>query len=185
MTNGPLSSGKGLNSPDKTFELAQVALFDAEAIAIGLEFPFVNFAVSFVRDGAEADMFRPLISGRKLIAKIEQRSAFDALMQIDRSFDELWLCRGDLGAEVGFSELGLYQEKHISHFAMLTKPQILAGEVLGSMVSQPQPSRSEISHLYSMLKVGFDGIVLSDETACGHFLPDVIKFLKEFKPKLD
>ena len=182
IANGPLCSGKGLNSPTKTFELAQVANCDKKAIKIGMKYPWVHFAVSFVNDGIEANIFRPLISERKMIAKIEQISAFDHLEKIDSLFDELWLCRGDLGAEVGFNKLGRLQEEFIKAFPKLKKPKILAGEVLGSMVNQPQPSRSEIVHLYSILKSGFNGIVLSDETACGNYLQDVIKFLENFNP---
>lgn len=179
---GELGPAKGINSPDRVFELARIAPVDHTAIEIGNPFPFVEYAVSFVGDGTEAALFRPLTGDRRLIAKIERRAAFAAMPVIDRAFDEHWLCRGDLGAEVGLRELGAMQEAFIALLPSLLRPRILAGEVLGSMTAAPHPSRSEIVHLHDIERAGFDGIVLSDETACGRHLPDVVAFLQEQFP---
>ena len=176
---GELGPAKGISSPDRVFELARVAPVDFTAIEIGNRYPAVEYAVSFVGDGEEAALFRPLIEGRRLIAKIERRAAIGNLAAIDRAFDELWLCRGDLGADVGLRELGVMQQRFVERFPELTKPKILAGEVLGSMVNAPQPSRSEIVHLHDVRRAGFDGIVLSDETARGRHLAGVVTFLHD------
>lgn len=178
LQGGELGPAKGINSPDHAFELARVAPVDFTAIEIGNRFPFVEYAVSFVGDGSEADLFRPLIDGRRLIAKIERRSAFGNMPAIDRAFDEHWLCRGDLGADVGLRELGAMQEAFVAMFPRLTKRKILAGEVLGSMITAPHPSRSEVVHLHDVQRAGFHGIVLSDETARGRYLAEVVSFLQ-------
>jgi len=180
MQNGELGSAKGLNSVDHVFALARMTEVDSEAVKIGNEYPFVEYAVSFVGDGSEAGFFRPFTGHHRLIAKIERRVAMENLINIDDNFDELWLCRGDLGAEVGWRDLGVLQNTFVKAFPLLHRPKILAGEVLGSMVSSPLPSRSEMVHLYDILQSGFDGIVLSDETACGVHLSDVIRFLREY-----
>jgi pyruvate kinase len=180
---GPLSSGKGINSPDRVYEMARVTTGDQESIRIGNEFPFVEFAVSFVGTGEEANLFRPLVGNRRLSAKIERAAAFTHLLAIDAVFDELWLCRGDLGAECGLAQLGPLQAEFIRWFPQLTRPKILAGEVLGSMVLSPLPSRSEIVHLYDVMQAGFNGFVLSDETAMGANVPAVLEFLKTLTPR--
>jgi len=179
--NGPLSSGKGLNSPDRVFEIARVTASDRLAIEASQHISGVSYAVSFVADGSEVDLFRPLCGGAALIAKIEQRAAFANLAGIDAVFDEFWLCRGDLGAEAGFQQLGSLQRQFVAAMKQhLQKPALLAGEVLGSMTVLPQPSRAEIVQLDDALDDGFAGIVLSDETACGKQVPAVVRFLADF-----
>lgn len=178
--NGKLSSGKGLNSPDRVFEMARITPADAAAISLSTDVDNLDYAVSFVADGHESQLFRPLTGSHRLIAKIEQRAAFEHLSEIDRKFDELWLCRGDLGAEAGFKALGGLQNRFAEAIKRLHNPCLLAGEVLGSMVVMPQPSRAEIVQLHDAMATGFAGIVLSDETACGSQIPEVLRFLQTF-----
>jgi pyruvate kinase len=177
---GEIGPGKGVNSPHHAFVPARVTPGDQCAIAIGNRFPFVEYAVSFLATGAEADLFRPLTGDRRLIAKIERPLALGHLEGICTRFDEVWLCRGDLGAEVGWRGLGRAQAEFTDRIATLGKPALLAGGVLGSMVFAPHPSRSEVVHLHDALTAGFAGIVLSDETACGSRVTDVVAFLHEF-----
>jgi len=179
--NGPLSSGKGLNSPDRVFEMARVTEHDAAAIAMSKEIEDLDYAVSFVADGSESRLFKPLVGpSHRLIAKIEQRAAFAHLTAIDAAFDEFWLCRGDLGAEAGLRKLGAWQADFVKAMSGLRKSCLLAGEVLGSMVVLANPSRAEIVQLYDAIQAGFAGFVLSDETACGTQIAAVMQFVDYF-----
>ncbi|HNV71056.1 MAG TPA: pyruvate kinase, partial [Candidatus Ozemobacteraceae bacterium] len=178
---GKLSTSKGLNRPSCPYRLSTVSLRDQESIRIGLEFPFVDFAVSFVTSKSEAAIYRPLTGSRRLIAKIERLPALQALSELDQAYDELWLCRGDLGTEVEPYRLGELQAGFARELKRLRKPCLLAGEVLGSMLYQPVPTRSEMVHLYDALQAGFFGIVLSDETAVGPHALQVVEFLRQFQ----
>ena len=100
------------------------------------------------------------------------------LAQIDKNFDEIWFCRGDLGAEAGLKELGHLQRQFVAELPGLQKPALIAGEVLGSMVANAFPSRAEIVQLYDCVQAGFSGLVLSDETACGSQVAAVVDFLE-------
>jgi pyruvate kinase len=180
LQSGELGPRKGLNCQEKAFELARVSQKDRDCIAIGNHFPWAEYAISFLCDGTEADLYRPLTAGRRLIAKIERPAALRNLTVIDEQFDELWLCRGDLGSELPLRELGAAQEAFVARFPDLHCPKILAGEVLGAMVYAPFPSRSEIVHLHDAFQRGFAGFVLSDETATGAQVPEVIRFLDAF-----
>lgn len=177
VQNGALSSGKGINSPDRVFELARVTEGDLRAIECSRAFANVAYAVSFVADGQESSLFRPLVGDARLIAKIEQRQAMQHLERIAEKFDELWLCRGDLGAEAGLKELGRLQSLFVKAIPKLHRPALIAGEVLGSMVVNAFPSRAEVVQLYDAMQSGFSGLVLSDETACGMQVAAVIEFL--------
>ena len=180
LTPGPLGPAKGLSCPGRVFELARLTPQDEAAIEASNRFPFVEYAVSFVLDGREAALFRPMTGRRRLVAKLERPAALAALATVDREFDELWLCRGDLGAEASLKELGPLQADFVRAFPTLRCPRMLAGEVLGSMVRSPMPSRSELVHLWDSLQAGFHGFVLSDETAVGEHVADVLSFLEDF-----
>jgi pyruvate kinase len=180
IQNGPLSSGKGINSPDRVFQMARVTENDRLAIENSQKIENLEYAISFVADGNEVNLFRPLVKQHKLIAKIEQVAAFKNLHSIAKKFSSLWLCRGDLGAEAGLNMLGPLQNKFCRAMKSIDCSCLLAGEVLGSMVKIPQPSRAEIVQLYDALQAGFSGIVLSDETACGENLTAVVDFLAQY-----
>jgi len=178
--NGCVAAYKGINSPDRVFEPARVTSKDKEAIETSQFIDNLSYAISFVGDGKEHEMFKPFTGNHRLIAKIEQLKAFEHLETIAVKFDELWLCRGDLGAEAGLKKLGSLQRKFVSKISSLKKPCILAGEVLGSTVWSSQPSRGEIVQLDNALHEGFSGFVLSDETACGSNVEALLNFLENW-----
>ncbi|MEQ9356356.1 pyruvate kinase [Coleofasciculus chthonoplastes] len=177
LTNGGLSAYKGINRVNHPIPFRQLNSHDQGAVELGLTYPFVQFACSFVLDGKEVSPIRQQIRDRYLIAKIERPEAMHYLSHLDQGFDELWFCRGDLGAQVGLKSLGQLQANFISQFSQLSSPKFLAGQVLEYMTHFPQPTRSEVVHLYDIQQAGFDGIVLSDETAIGQYPAQVAEFL--------
>lgn len=169
LISGPLDSFKGINRAIQPLPFTQTSEKDAQIIAMGLEYPFTQFACSFILDGTEATRLRPLIADRLLIAKIERPEAMSHLAIIESHFDEIWFCRGDMGSHTGFSQLGKVQETFVRYTCRSKKTKFLAGQVLEHMTHFPEPTRSEVVHLYDAIKAGFDGIVLSDETAIGAY----------------
>jgi pyruvate kinase len=125
-------------------------------------------AFSFVHDGHEATLLRRQGFAR-IVAKLERPEALGHLGAIDRSFDELWLCRGDLGAQAGLPALGRLQAEVTAALPRLSHPVFLAGGVLAQMVEHREPTRSEVVHLYDVARAGYAGVVLSDETAVGRY----------------
>jgi pyruvate kinase len=102
-----------------------------------------------------------------LVAKLERRPALEDAMQIAQSADCLWLCRGDLGAELGLREMAVAVREFNRTIPVLPVPAILAGQVLEHMTEHETPTRSEICYLHDALEAGYRGVVLSDETAIG------------------
>jgi pyruvate kinase len=180
LTNGQLSTYKGINCANHPVPFTQLVESDKTAVAIGLKYPFVQFACSFILDGQEGKYLRDTTASRHLIAKIERPEAMAYLQQIDNLFDETWFCRGDLGAQAGLNRLGALQANFIASFPLLRQPKFLAGQVLEHMTHFPEPTRSEVVHLYDTRCVGFDGIVFSDETAIGRYPKEVALFLNSF-----
>ncbi len=181
LTNGPVSSGKGVNRASHPIPYGKLLDRDAAMIAASKDFPFVEYAFSFVHSGHEAELLRPQVGRHRLIAKIERPEAIPNTAQIDVLFDEIWFCRGDLGAQAGLSQLGPLQDEFVSFFEKMRHPKILAGQVLEHMTHFPEPTRSEVVHLHDIRKAGFDGIVLSDETAIGKNPLVVADFLRKMK----
>jgi pyruvate kinase len=137
-------------------------------IAASENYGFVCYALSYVESPAELASLRARCPApRRLIAKLETENGLEAARAIAATADELWLCRGDLGAEMGNASMAAAVRSFSRRLADLPVPVLMAGQVLEHMTGHPQPTRSEVCHLADLLGAGYSGIVLSDETAVG------------------
>jgi pyruvate kinase len=165
---GEVTSFKGITFAQSPFRTESLSEKDAEVIARTRDFPFVRYALSYVKDAAEMQSYRTLIGRASyLIAKLERPDAVVQAVEIARSADELWLCRGDLGAEMGLRDMAQAAHELSTRVASLTVPVMLAGQVFEHMTDHESPTRAEVCSLYDALHAGYRGVVLSDETAIG------------------
>ena len=164
--NGPLSSCKGINRADHPIPFDELSKGDESLLKVAQKCPFVSFALSFVQTSEDVTQVRRM-TNRPIVAKIERPETFDNLTEIDEAFDELWLCRGDLGAQAGLSELGKLQMTFEMAMKSFSKPALLAGQVLEHMTHHPIATRTEVVALHRAVVGLWAGIVLSDETAVG------------------
>ena len=160
-----LKPRKGLNLADHPVELEDLIEADQAALRCATRCPDVSFAVSFVSDGRELGWIRRRPLGCPVIAKIERREAIEHLRRIEETADDLWLCRGDLGAQLGLEEMAAFvarfrPEEH-------PRPVYMAGQVLEHLTAHADPTRAEVCHLFDLVFRGYAGVVLSDETAIG------------------
>ncbi len=116
-------------------------------------------------------------SSIRIFAKLEQPSALEAWSVLAEASDALWLCRGDLGAEVGLEHLPALQRSLLAR-ALPGTPLLVAGQVLHHMCSSPRPTRSEACHVHNLIEAGVAGFVLSDETALGPHGPEAVRWLE-------
>lgn len=177
IKNGPISSFKSINRKDHPIHFVKITDADKRMIGASIKHENIQYAVSFIHNGEEAKLYRPLVKHKKLIAKIERPECMAHLINIHRNFDELWFCRGDMGSLSGLSELQNIQNEFIANFNNFTKPKFIAGRLLWNMIDHTEPTKEELEHLYSVNKAGFDGLVLSDETAVGKHPLKVVEFL--------
>jgi pyruvate kinase len=130
----------------------------------------LRIAISYVRDAAEMQAYRRLFGPSiYLIAKLERETAVEEAEAIAEHADELWLCRGDLGAEMGLQRMAEAAYRFSRKVSRTPVPVLLAGQVLEHMTGCPEPTRAEVCALYSALREGYRGVVLSDETAVGSY----------------
>ena len=167
LKNGPLSSHKSINRREHPIHFVKVSDADKKTIGASIKYDFIEYAVSFIHNGEEAKLFRPLVRDKKLVAKIERPECMSHLENIDKNFDELWFCRGDMGSQAGLDRLLDIQAKFVSMFPKLSDTKIIAGRMLMSMVSEAVPTSLETENIVRSKKDGFSGLVLSDETAVG------------------
>jgi pyruvate kinase len=159
-----------MNLPGSMVSAPAVTEHDREeverVVALGIEF----LGVSFVRRPEDVEELRRIIPKNvKLIAKIEKDSALAKLDGILEASDAIMVARGDLGVELPFEAVPLVQKRLIQRANRHGKPVITATQMLESMVTNPRPTRAEVSDVANAILDGTDAVMLSAETAVGQY----------------
>ncbi|MDR1065920.1 MAG: pyruvate kinase [Clostridiales bacterium] len=174
VNSGFLSSHKGVNVPDVYVNLPSLTEKDIEDIQFGVEHGFDYIAVSFVRSANDVLNVREVIEQAggedvMIISKIENRDGVDNIDDILELSDGIMVARGDLGVEIPPEEVPVVQKTLIRKANEKGKPVITATQMLESMVNNPRPTRAEANDVANAIFDGSDAIMLSGETAKGHY----------------
>jgi pyruvate kinase len=168
IQGGRVRSHKGITYRFSEFRQEQPGPKDQKILAMTRGTSGIHYAISYVRDAKEMARYRAVCGKQAyLTAKLERQPALDDWSSIAELADELWLCRGDLGAELGMRKMA-EEAARVTHLVRSApKPVLLAGQVLEHMTRHATPTRSEVCYLHDALAAGYAGVVLSDETAVG------------------
>jgi len=99
---GPVQANKGITLPASPYRVEQLNAKDLAILERTRGLEWVRYAISYLRDGEEMARYRALFgASAHLIAKLERQPALDDARAVALHASELWLCRGDLGAELG------------------------------------------------------------------------------------
>lgn len=175
MNDGFLMSRKGLNLPDTDFGGDILTAKDLEDIEWAADKDFDYVALSFVQSASDiVDLRQRLMtfgSTAQIIAKIETKSAIapENLEKIVELSDGVMVARGDLAVEAGAEIVPVVQRRIIELCRKHGKLVIVATQMMGSMVDNPEPSRAEVSDVANAVIQGADVVMLSDETANGKY----------------
>lgn len=173
LDGGELGSRRHLNLPGKDVSLDSITEKDWEDIKFGVEQNVDFIALSFVRTPKEVHTIKKFLEKQKsniqVIAKIETLDATEHLGGIFEASDGIMVARGDLGAEVPFTQVPLLQWEMAQLAAKYKKFSIVATQMLESMSSRPMPTRAEVSDVFAATWQRHDCVMLSGETANGQY----------------
>lgn len=165
LTGGTLEPKKGINRAAHPVDIDEMSARDVAQVNAAKRFGPVAFAWSFMTDGRESAWLRALAPDSPVVGKMETGEPLAAIDGVLVLVDTLWICRGDLGAQLGPSALARFVSRWRPPADGV--PVLMAGQVLQHLARAAEPTRSEVCHLYDLLQRGYAGIVLSDETAVG------------------
>jgi pyruvate kinase len=167
---GTLTSNKGMNLPGIAVSAPSLTDKDRADLAFAVANDLDMVALSFVRRAQDIDELRMLIPKWMLVvAKIEKDVALENIEEIMRAADAVMVARGDLGVELPFEEVPIAQKQIIATANRMGRPVITATQMLESMIDNPRPTRAEASDVANAILDGTDAVMLSAETAAGHY----------------
>ncbi len=173
---GTVASRQGLNIPGEVTELPSVPEEDLAHLQTGERIGVDLVALSFVRRAEEVEALRKH-TRLPLIAKIEKPQAVQRIEEITHASDCLMVARGDLGIELRIEEVPLVQKRVIACAGSMARPVITATQMLDSMVSSSRPTRAEVADVANAILDGTDAVMLSQETAVGHFPVEAVRMM--------
>jgi pyruvate kinase len=174
---GELSNNKGINKQGGGLTAPALTAKDMEDIRTAMSFQADYVAVSFPKTATDMEMARQLCNvaaaefGHKpgLIAKIERAEAIPNLESILLASDGIMVARGDLAVEVGNAAVPALQKRMIRLAREHDKVVITATQMMESMITNPVPTRAEVSDVANAVLDGTDAVMLSAETAAGKY----------------
>src|SRR5450830_1314671 len=174
---GELSNNKGINRQGGGLTAPALTAKDMDDIKTAMSFQADYVAVSFPKNATDMEMARQLcnVAGAEykhkpgLIAKIERAEALPQLDEILRVSDGIMVARGDLAVEVGHAAVPALQKRMIKLARESDKIVITATQMMESMITNPVPTRAEVSDVANAVLDGTDAVMLSGETAAGRY----------------
>lgn len=184
IAGGVLSDRKSMSFPGKVMRQVYLSEQDKADLLFGIKNDVDFVAASFVsckQDMIDLKGFLAENGGQNIdvVAKIENRSGVDNIDEICTVCEGIMVARGDLGVEVPYTELPAIQKYLIDKCRMLGKRVITATEMLESMITNPRPTRAEISDVANAVYDGSSAVMLSGETAAGKYPVDAIRVMGE------
>ena len=186
LNDGFVMSKKGLNLPETDFGGDVITEKDMADIEFGASRDFDYVAMSFVQSAEDIEKLRQIMlshgSTAQIIAKIETKKAIESdekMEAIVKATDGIMVARGDMAVEAGNEVVPIVQKKLIALCRQYGKIVIVATQMMGSMVDNPEPSRAEVSDVANAVMQGADEVMLSDETANGKYPIEAVRQMKK------
>jgi len=183
LFGGVLSSRKGVNLPNTKISLPCLTEKDLTDVDFILTQPVNWIALSFVRSAKDIKDLQKRINAKnhpaKTIAKIEKPEAVDNIDKIIKHSNGIMVARGDLGIEVPMERLPLIQKDIIAKCMQRARPVIVATQMMDSMITNPSPTRAEITDVANAVLDGADAVMLSGETSVGKHPVKVVEAMNK------
>ena len=189
LDGGKLGSKRHVNLPGVRINLPSITSKDMDDINFGIKNKVDFIALSFVRDKEDLQKLQQILNKKKsyakIIAKIENQDGLDNINDICKFSWGVMVARGDLGIETSLTDLPNIQRKIMHACAKWGRRSIVATHLLESMISNPTPTRAEVSDIANAIYEGADAIMLSGETSIGKYPKECVQFLKSIAIKTE
>ena len=172
VDGGLLTNHKGVNVPGVSLNMPYLSSRDMADLQFGKESGFDFIAASFVRSATDVTILRNYIEAIgwkdvKIIAKIENSEGVENIDSIIEAADGIMVARGDMGVEIHFEQIPAIQKMIIQKVYEAGKIVVTATQMLESMITNPRPTRAEITDVANAIYDGTSAIMLSGESAVG------------------
>jgi pyruvate kinase len=119
------------------------------------------------------------------MSKIEKPQAIARLEEIIEISDGLMVARGDLGVEMPLEKVPGLQKRMTRLARRYGKPVVVATQMVESMISAPIPTRAEVSDVATAVFEGADAIMLSAESAAGHYPVEAVAMMSKIAAEVE
>lgn len=190
VNTGMLGSRKTVNVPGLSLELPAISEKDRADILNGIKADFDYIAASFVRRASDVQAIRKLLDENggeeiKIISKIESQEGIDNIDEIIDVSDGIMVARGDMAVEIPFEKVPTVQKRFVKKCNRVGKPVIIATQMLETMMSNPRPTRAEVSDVANAVYDETNAIMLSGECAIGDFPLECVETMNKIATTVD
>jgi pyruvate kinase len=183
---GRLSNRKGVSLPDTTIASSAMTAKDHSDLEAALDAEIDWVGLSFIQRPEDIAEAKKIARGRAAVmAKIEKPQAVQRLGEILDVTDALMVARGDLGVEMPLEKVPGVQ-KQITRIARRAgKPVVVATQMLESMITNPVPTRAEVSDVATAIFEGADAVMLSAESAAGRYPVEAVTMMSRIAREVE
>ncbi|MDK4681281.1 pyruvate kinase [Kingella negevensis] len=174
-----LKSNKGINKQGGGLSAGAFTEKDFRDLKTAVKIGCDYLAVSFVKNAEDMNIARRAVAEEceklgltiqpGLVSKIERIEAIENLDEIILASDGIMVARGDLAVEVGNAAVPALQKRMIKRARELRRFSITATQMMESMITNPVPTRAEVSDVANAVLDGTDAVMCSAETAVGAY----------------
>jgi pyruvate kinase len=189
LNRATLGSRRHINLPGVHVNLPPLTAKDLADISLGVELGADFIGLSFVREKSDIEKLRKLLSKKKskaqIVAKIEDQLAVRSMDKMIETADAIMVARGDLGMECPMEELPIIQRRIVKNCIRLGKPVVVATQLLESMITNPLPTRAEITDVANAVFEQTDAVMLSGETTIGRYPVECVEILHRVAMRIE
>lgn len=190
LNTGKIGSRKTMNVPGVKLELPALTQKDVKDITEGVAAGFDFIAASFVRKADDLRQIRELLDSVggekvKIISKIENQEGIDNFDEILELSDGIMVARGDMGVEIPMEQVPIVQKHFIKKCNEAGKPVIIATQMLESMITNPRPTRAEVSDVANAVYDLAGAIMLSGECAMGKYPVECVRVMNKISRTIE
>ena len=173
LDGGVLKSKRHVNLPGVRVNLPAITQKDRRDIKFGISRDVDYIALSFVREATDVLQLKELLGDKigkiKIIAKIEDQEGVNNIKEIIAEVDGIMVARGDLGIEIPIHTVPTVQRRIVRSCEEQGKRVIVATHLLESMITNPLPTRAEVTDVANAVYEEVDAVMLSGETTVGKY----------------